>query len=319
MSLLEVRNLVKHYLVKGGILAGRWEKVRAVDGVSLSIARGETLGLVGESGCGKSTLGRLLVRLEEPTAGKIFFTGEDITDCTGKRLRKLRRHFQIIFQDSSSSLNPRRTVGAIIEEPLANFGVTKKERRERVCELLALVGLESGDASKYPHEFSGGQRQRINIARALALQPELVVCDEPVSNLDVSIRAQILNLLRDLKRKLNLSYLFISHDLAAVNYLADRVAVMYLGKIVEILPAEGLVSRARHPYTRALLQAVPEPNPRQRADLKPVVQGEPPDSANPPLGCRFHPRCPEAQRECRQKEPELKEVGEGHWVRCYLS
>ncbi|AIS52200.1 oligopeptide transport ATP-binding protein AppF [Thermoanaerobacter kivui] len=319
VSLLEVRDLIKHYPGKGGILAVRREKVRAVDGVSFSIARGETLGLVGESGCGKSTLGRLVVRLEEPTAGKILFAGEDITGWKGRKLREMRRRFQIIFQDSSSSLNPRRTVGATIEEPLANFGVAKEERRERVAELLTLVGLEPRDASKYPHEFSGGQRQRINIARALALQPELVVCDEPVSSLDVSIRAQVLNLLRELKKRLGLSYLFISHDLAAVNYLADRVAVMYLGKIVEILPAEGLVSQARHPYTRALLQAVPEPDPRQKISQKPVVRGEPPDPANPPAGCRFHPRCPEAREACRQEEPVLKEVGDGHWVRCHLS
>ncbi len=318
MSLLEVRDLVKHYPGKGGILAGRREKVRAVDGVSFSLARGETLGLVGESGCGKSTLGRLVVRLEEPTAGKILFAGEETTGRTEGKLRELRRHFQIIFQDSSSSLNPRRTVGATIEEPLANFGVAKEERRERVAELLTLVGLESEHASHYPHEFSGGQRQRINIARALALQPELVVCDEPVSSLDVSIRAQVLNLLRELKRRLNLSYLFISHDLAAVNYLADRVAVMYLGKIVEILPAEGLVSQARHPYTRALLRAVPEPDPRQRTGQKPVVRGEPPDPGRPPAGCRFHPRCPEARDLCRQGEPALKEVREGHLVACHL-
>jgi peptide/nickel transport system ATP-binding protein/oligopeptide transport system ATP-binding protein len=319
VSLLEVRELVKHYAGKRGIFAGHREKVRAVDGVSFSLARGETLGLVGESGCGKSTLGRLVVRLEEPTAGKILFAGEEITAWTGRKLRELRRRVQIVFQDSYSSLNPRRTVGAIIEEPLANFGVAKEERRERVRELLTLVGLEPVDAPKYPHEFSGGQRQRINIARALALEPELIVCDEPVSSLDVSIRAQILNLLRELKRRLNLSYLFISHDLAAVKYLADRVAVMYLGKLVEILAAEGLVSQARHPYTRALLQAVPEPNPRQRTGQKPVVRGEPPDPANPPLGCRFHPRCPEALDVCRQDEPVLKEVGEGHLVACHLS
>ncbi len=318
VSLLEVRDLVKHYPGKGGILAGRREKVRAVDGVSFSLARGETLGLVGESGCGKITLGRLVVRLEEPTAGKILFAGEETTGRTEGKLRELRRHFQIIFQDSSSSLNPRRTVGATIEEPLANFGVAKEERRERVAELLTLVGLESEHASHYPHEFSGGQRQRINIARALALQPELVVCDEPVSSLDVSIRAQVLNLLRELKRRLNLSYLFISHDLAAVNYLADRVAVMYLGKIVEILPAEGLVSQARHPYTRALLRAVPEPDPRQKTGQKPVVRGEPPDPGRPPAGCRFHPRCPEARDLCRQEEPALKEVREAHLVACHL-
>jgi oligopeptide/dipeptide ABC transporter ATP-binding protein len=312
VPVLKVNNLSTHFHTRHGV-------IKAVDRVSFVVAAGKTLGLVGESGCGKSTLGRLVVRLEEPTAGKIFFAGEEITGRTGRKLRELRRHFQIIFQDSSSSLNPRRTVGAIIEEPLANFGVAKEDRRERVRELLTLVGLEPGDASKYPHEFSGGQRQRMGIARALALQPELVVCDEPVSSLDASIRAQILNLLRELKRRLNLSYLFISHDLAAVNYLADRVAVMYLGKIVEILPAEGLGSQARHPYTRALLQAVPEPDPRQRTGQKPVVRGEPPDPASPPPGCRFYPRCPEARDVCRKEEPVLKGVGEGHLVACHLS
>lgn len=318
MSLLEVRELVKHYAGKRGVFSDRRGKVRAADGVSFSLAQGETLGVVGESGCGKSTLGRLVVRLEEPTSGEVFFAGEEITGLTGKKLQEVRRRFQIIFQDSSSSLNPRRTAGTIIEEPLANFGVAQEERRERVRELLALVGLEPGHTSHYPHEFSGGQRQRVNIARALALQPELVVCDEPVSSLDVSIRAQILNLLRDLKNSFNLSYLFISHDLAAVNYLADRVAVMYLGKIVEILPAEGLVSLARHPYTRALLNSVPEPDPQQRTGQKPVVAGEPPDPANPPKGCRFHPRCPEARAVCRQEEPVLLEGRDMHLVACHI-
>lgn len=311
VPVLKVNNLSTHFHTRHGV-------IKAADRVSFTVAAGKTLGLVGESGCGKSTLGRLVVRLEEPTAGKILFAGEETTGRTEGKLRELRRHFQIIFQDSSSSLNPRRTVGATIEEPLANFGVAKEERRERVAELLTLVGLESEHASHYPHEFSGGQRQRINIARALALQPELVVCDEPVSSLDVSIRAQVLNLLRELKRRLNLSYLFISHDLAAVNYLADRVAVMYLGKIVEILPAEGLVSQARHPYTRALLRAVPEPDPRQKTGQKPVVRGEPPDPGRPPAGCRFHPRCPEARDLCRQEEPALKEVREAHLVACHL-
>ena len=317
MSLLEIRDLVKHYEGSGGIFEGRRKKVRAVDGLSFSLDRGEILGLVGESGCGKSTLGRLVVRLEEPTAGEISFAGREITSWKGSKLRELRRHFQIIFQDSASALNPRWTAGTIIEEPLVNYGVAREERWKRARELLTLVGLESGDVGKYPHEFSGGQRQRINIARALALEPSLLVCDEPVSSLDVSIRAQVLNLLRDLKKRLNLSYIFISHDLAAVRYLSGRVAVMYLGKIVEILPAN-LVSQAFHPYTRALLRAVPEPNPRQRIFQEGVVRGEPPDPSNPPPGCRFHPRCPEAADVCRQEEPLLKEVEESHTLACHM-
>jgi len=318
VSLLRVIDLAKHYGTGGGFLAGGREKVLAVDGVSLSLARGETLGLVGESGCGKSTLGRLILRLEEPTAGKIFFAGEEITAWTGKRLRELRQRVQIVFQDSYSSLNSRQTVGAIIEEPLLNFGAGKKERQKKVRELLATVGLEPELVSRYPHEFSGGQRQRINIARALALKPEFIVCDEPVSSLDVSIRAQVLNLLRELKKEFGLSYLFISHDLAAVSYLADRVAVMYLGKIVEVLATRRLLDDARHPYTRTLLAAVPVPDPRQREVCQEVIKGEPPDPAKHPKGCRFHPRCPGAIEVCRRTEPVLEEVNEGHLVACHL-
>ncbi|MEW5784206.1 MAG: oligopeptide/dipeptide ABC transporter ATP-binding protein, partial [Bacillota bacterium] len=294
MSLLEVKELVKHYEGRGSFVECRRAKVRAVDGISLTLERGEVLGLVGESGCGKSTFARLVTRLEEKTAGEIYFDGQEISGCTGRKLRRLRRHFQIIFQDSASSLNPRWKAGAIIEEPLVNYGVSREKRRARVLELMNLVGMEPGDADKYPHEFSGGQRQRINIARALALEPALLVCDEPVSSLDVSIRAQVLNLLRALKERLNLSYLFISHDLAAVNCLAARVAVMYLGQIVEIIPVKNLHIQGSHLYTRALVEAVPEPNPRRRAVLKTVIQGEPPDPSKPPRGCRFHPRCPNA-------------------------
>jgi len=260
MSLLEVTGLVKHYPAGSGIFSREKGKVRAVDGVSFVLARGETLGLVGESGCGKSTLGRLILRLEEPTAGKVIFNNTDLTGLPGKELRELRKKMQVIFQDSYSSLNPRRTVGAIIGEPLANF-----------------------------HEFSGGQRQRINIARALALRPELVVCDEPVSSLDVSIQAQILNLLKDLKKRFGLSYIFISHDLATVDFISDRVAVMYLGKIVEVLKSRDLIKKALHPYTRALLAAVPPADPRQRNDRSVVIKGEPPDPLTPPLRVPLSP------------------------------
>ncbi|MDH7578665.1 MAG: ATP-binding cassette domain-containing protein [Bacillota bacterium] len=320
MSLLEVRDLIKHYPAGGDFFRTTRERIRAVDGVSLSLSKGETLGLVGESGCGKSTLGKLILRLEEPTAGKIFYNSQEITSLSGENLRELRCKIQIIFQDPYSSLNPRQTVGSIIGEPLANFKVGAKEaQRQRVSELLETVGLNPEHISRYPHEFSGGQLQRINIARALALRPELIVCDEPVSSLDVSIRVQILNLLRELKRRFGLSYIFISHDLAAVSYLADRIAVMYLGKIVEVLPTGDLVSGACHPYTRALLAAVPVADPRQRYNRQVVIQGEPPNPASPPPGCRFHPRCPDARDVCRQDEPVLKEVGEEHLVRCHLS
>lgn len=318
MRLLEVENLVKYYESKTYFKRNKETKVRAVDGVSLTLKRGEVLGLVGESGCGKSTLARLVTRLEEKTAGEIFFDGQEISACTGKKLRELRRHFQIIFQDPASSLNPRWEAGTIIEEPLVNYGVSRGNRRERLLELLEMVGLEPGDLEKYPHEFSGGQRQRINIARALALNPALLVCDEPVSSLDASIRAQVLILLQELKEKLKLSYLFISHDLAAVSSLANQVAVMYLGRIAEIMPARQLHLQGSHPYTQALVEAVPVPDPRQKTVLKAALKGEPPDLSRPPVGCRFHPRCPEAAAVCREEEPDLKEVGEAHLAACHL-
>lgn len=272
--------------------------------------------MVGESGCGKSTLGRLLLCLEAPTAGEVRWRGRVVTGLRESALREFRRRVQIVFQDPTASLNPRQTVGAAIAEPLANFGFPRQERAERVAALLPLVGLTLADAARYPHELSGGQRQRVALARALALEPELIVLDEALANLDVSIRAQILNLLRELKKRLNLSYLFISHDLAAVGYLADRVAVMYLGKIVEVLPAAAIVARAHHPYTRALLASLPVPDPRRCRLREPPVKGEPPDPANPPTGCRFHPRCPEAREECRRVEPVLEEVERGFWVAC---
>jgi len=318
VSLLEVKSLVKHYICFARLNRCRETTVRAVDGVSLSLERGEALGLVGESGCGKSTFARLVTRMEDKTAGEIIFDGREISETTGKKLRRLRQHFQIIFQDPASSLNPRWKADSIIAEPLVNYGVPGEKRCERVLQLINLVGLEARDLDKYPHEFSGGQRQRINIARALALNPALLVCDEPISNLDVSMRAQVLNLLRDLKARFGLSYLFISHDLAAVSCLADRVAVMYLGQIVEIIPAKRLHLMASHPYTRALVEAVLLPDPQRKTALKAALQGEPPDPFKPPPGCRFHPRCPEAVTVCRKEIPSLKEAGEGALFACHL-
>ncbi|MFZ5651060.1 MAG: ABC transporter ATP-binding protein [Bacillota bacterium] len=317
MSLLEIDGLVKHYPA-GGLTGGRRRVVRAVDGVILAVAPGEVLGLVGESGCGKSTLGRLAVGLEKPTAGCVRFLGREISNCSGNELRAARRHLQIIFQDPTASLDPRWPVGSLIAEPLLNYRVgTKAERSRRVGELMELVGLEPLYAGSYPHELSGGQRQRVSIARALALNPSLIVCDEPVSSLDVSIRAQILNLLRDLKESLGLAYLFISHDLAAVSYLADRVAVMYLGKIVEVIQTGQLLKDARHPYTRALLAAVPDASPGRRLPEAPLI-GDPPDPRNPPAGCRFHPRCPGAVEACRIEEPPLAAAAAEQQVACHL-
>lgn len=319
MSLLEVNNLVKHYTRRKSLSNKSRPAVHAVDGVTLTIDKGEVLGLVGESGCGKSTLGRLIARLEDKTSGEIYFCGKEISTTRGSSLRLLRRNFQIMFQDTSSSLNPRWKTRPIIEEPMLNFGMVESYRHNKCIELLDLVGLDKSDTEKYPHELSGGQRQRVNIARALALEPALLVCDEPVSSLDVSIRAQVLKLLQSLQQKLQLSYLFISHDLAAVSTIATRVAVMYLGQIVEVLPATGLEKAAAHPYTRALIEAVPMPDPhRAGALLRPAVRGEPPDSSNPPPGCRFHPRCPLAEERCRIENPVYKKIEEQHYAACHL-
>jgi peptide/nickel transport system ATP-binding protein/oligopeptide transport system ATP-binding protein len=317
VSLLETEGLVKHYPA-GGLTGRRRRVVRAVDGVSLTVAPGEALGLVGESGCGKSTLGRLAVGLEEPTAGCVRFQGREISSRSGNELRAARQHLQIIFQDPTASLDPRWPVGSLIAEPLLNYRVgTKAERARRVGELMELVGLEPLHAGSCPHELSGGQRQRVSIARALALNPSLIVCDEPVSSLDVSIRAQILNILRDLKESMGLAYLFISHDLAAVSYLSDRVAVMYLGKIVEVIQTGQLLKDARHPYTRALLAAVPGTSPGRGLPEAPLA-GEPPDPRSPPSGCRFHPRCPVAAEACSSEEPTLAAAGAEHQVACHF-
>jgi len=305
--LLEVTDLAKHYPVKRGlILAKQIGSVRAVDGVSFTLNRGETLALVGESGCGKSTTARLVLRLIEPSAGNVRFEGRDIVSLDRTELKAFRRRAQIVFQDPYASLNPRYTVGQTIAEPMEVHGIGgAASRRARVEELLGLVGLAPFHAARYPHEFSGGQRQRIGIARALAVEPDLVVCDEPVSALDVSIQAQVVNLLADLQKRLGLSFLFIAHDLAVVKHVADRIAVMYLGRIVEIAEKRELFANPRHPYTRALLAAIPHPDPRRRGQVTPLG-GDVPSPLNPPPGCRFHTRCPFAQDVCREKEPVLE-------------
>jgi oligopeptide transport system ATP-binding protein len=302
--LVEIKNLVKNFPIKGGILSREVASVKAVSDVSLTINRGETLGLVGESGCGKSTLGRCILRLIEPTSGQVLFNGEDVTKMASGDLRRLRRKMQIIFQDPYASLNPRMTVGNIIGEPLDIHGLYKGERGQRVRKLLDLCGLRAEAVNRYPHEFSGGQRQRICIARALAVEPEFIVCDEPVSALDVSIQSQILNLMMDLQEELKLTYLFISHDLKVVEHVSSRVAVMYLGKIVEMAGAEDIYADPQHPYTRALLSAIPIPDPTQRRD-RIILQGDVPSPINPPAGCYFHPRCPIAKENCKSAFPPL--------------
>jgi oligopeptide/dipeptide ABC transporter ATP-binding protein len=317
-KLLEVRNLKKYYPVTAGLLARHVADVKAVDGVSFFIAEGETLGLVGESGCGKSSLGRTLLRLEEPTSGQVFYRGADIISWNKKQLKALRREAQMIFQDPQSSLDPRMTIGDSIGEALLIHGVgTEKERPERVAELLKRVGLEPAHATRYPHELSGGQKQRTGIARALAVNPKLIVADEPVSALDVSVQAQILNLVTDLQREFSIAYLFIAHDLAVIGQVSSRIAVMYLGQIVELASRDDLFHRPLHPYTQALLSAVLVPDPHQKRKRIPLP-GEVPSPIDPPPGCRFHTRCPKVMKVCSREMPELKQIEENHLVACHL-
>jgi oligopeptide/dipeptide ABC transporter ATP-binding protein len=318
-AILRVEHLKKYFEFGGGLLGGKPLSIKAVDDISFSIQPGETFGLVGESGCGKTTLGQTIIRLYEPTSGSIQFEGKDLATLSGRQLRPYRRDIQMIFQDPSASLDPRMTVGSVISEPLNIFGVgSKNDRRERVQELLRVVGLNSYFSNRYPHEFSGGQRQRIGIARALALNPKLVICDEPVSALDVSIQAQVLNLLKSLQQQFSLTYLFIAHNLAVVAHISDRVGVMYLGKLVEIGDAREITERPKHPYTQALISAVPVPDPtRERRRI--ILEGDVPSPANPPTGCRFHPRCPIARADCSVEEPVLRPVGDRHWVACHYA
>ncbi len=318
-ALLEVDDLKMHFPVREGLLLRSHKFNRAVDGVSLRIGPGETLGLVGESGCGKSTLGRCIARLYRPTAGMIRFQGQDITAMGGRSLRPMRQNIQMIFQDPMESLNARHTVGDILEEPFVVQRMGDRAwRSKRVTELLNIVGLPARSVTRYPFEFSGGQRQRIGIARAIALNPKLVICDEPVSALDVSIQSQILNLLVDLQREFNLSYLFIAHDLAVVKHVSDRVAIMYLGKIIETADSETIYRDARHPYTQSLISAIPVPDPHHQPSRQ-ILQGDVPSPINPPAGCHFHPRCPIAEARCQQQEPALRDLGAAHLGACHLA
>ncbi len=320
--ILQVNDLKMHFPITKGVLFQRQVgAIKAVDGLTFNLRRGETLGLVGESGCGKSTTGRAILQLYRPTDGTVQFEGTELTEIKGEELRRMRRAMQMIFQDPYASLNPRMTVGSIVSEPLEvhNIGNSRKERQERVQELLKIVGLNPYFVNRYPHEFSGGQRQRIGVARALAVNPSFIVCDEPISALDVSIQAQIINLLEDLQEELGLTYLFIAHDLSVVRHISDRIAVMYLGKIVELAERDELYANPMHPYTQALLSAVPIPDPVIENERKRIIlEGDVPSPANPPQGCNFCTRCPRVMDICREQDPEFKDYGDGHFVACWL-
>ncbi|WP_284141072.1 MULTISPECIES: dipeptide ABC transporter ATP-binding protein [unclassified Virgibacillus] len=318
-ALLEVKDIKKHFPIKNDAVFSREKRVlKAVDGISFSVKKGETLGLVGESGCGKSTAGRVMLKLLEPTSGEIYFKGENITNFRGEKLRKLRREMQLIFQDPYASLNPRKSIEKIISEPMKIFNIPREEREKRLDYLLEVVGLSAYHKQRYPHEFSGGQRQRIGIARSLALDPELVICDEPVSALDVSIQAQVINLMEDLQAEFDLTYVFIAHDLSVVHHISDRVAVMYLGELVEIGDAQEVYRDPKHPYTQALLSAVPQVNPNEEKQ-RIILKGDLPSPQNPPSGCKFHTRCPFAEEICRTSKPSLRKASEnGVMAACHF-